>query len=265
MKHDAGSTDWIEAFYTAAVEWWGESWYEGENLADRLALVQCYGVGKRVLELAAGTGETAAYLCEHGYSVHATDLCDANIALMKRMQSKYPKLQVSQGDHHSVSLPGGFGTVCMFEAFGIGTDAEQRVLLRRIASEWLSDDGVAILDVYHPYMPIRANGTSLRLDRLPDVPGSVDMTEYSKYDPMHGRWIDVWEPRNKPEASRIQSIRCYTPADLLLLLEGTGLSVRALLFKGKELNWASNEVSDANPFDNEDRQYSYVAVLGKAR
>ncbi len=45
------------------------------------------------------------------------------------------------------------------------------------------------------------------------------MTERSFYDTVLGRWIDEWEPVGDIAKTRRQSIRCYTPADLLLLLE----------------------------------------------
>lgn len=70
MIHQENKRDWIKAFYDSAVEWWGDSWYDGENLQGRLELVQSYGsqTDKRILELGAGIGETAEYLCTHGYS-----------------------------------------------------------------------------------------------------------------------------------------------------------------------------------------------------
>ena len=264
MIHKEGQTDWIQSLYSSAVEWWGESWYEGENLKDRLDIVKKYGKGNEVLELAAGTGETAAYLCEHGYSVTAVDLCKANISLMNKMRIKYKTLSVIEANMLELQLDRKFPTVCIFEAFGLGSDKEQRILLKKIADEWLADDGVLVMDVYHPFMPMRSAGSKLELDKLPDVPGSVDMTDYTYFDPVKCRWIDVWEPRQNKTSAKVQSIRCYTPADFLLLTENTGMRLEKLEFRGKNLEFHTDEVSTENIFDNDDRWYSYLAVMKKA-
>ncbi len=100
MKHKEGDTEWIKSFYDAAVEWWGESWYDGENIKGRLDIVKKYASEKdeRILELAAGTGETAAYFCDNGYSVLAVDICRKNIELLTNIQKERPNLQVAEGD-----------------------------------------------------------------------------------------------------------------------------------------------------------------------
>lgn len=262
--------DRIRAFYEAAAGWWGESWYDGENLQARLDLVERYGfadTGRRqaeeILELGAGTGETAAFLCDHGYSVVAVELCRRNIELLQRFQRTRPALRVMEGDYLTIGLDGRFPVVCVFEAFGLGSDRDQRSLLRRISREWLAPGGIAILDVYHPYGPIRDAGTARRLDRLGNVPGSVDMTEYCRYDGIHNRWIDIWEPVHDKAAAQTQSIRCYTPDDLRLLLEGTGLGIETLLFRGRTVDLDPEGSGSVNPFENADNQYSYVAILRK--
>lgn len=77
---------WVTEFYDSAAEWWGYSWYEGENLGSRLAKVQRFAgaAPKNLLELGAGTGETAAYLAAAGYTVTAVDISAKNFALLSR-------------------------------------------------------------------------------------------------------------------------------------------------------------------------------------
>lgn len=266
MEHQAHCADWKKDFYASAAAWWGESWYGGENLPGRLALVQQFARPQdhRLLELGAGTGETAAYLCDHGFVVTAVDLCRENVALIQATAQTRPGLRAVEGDFLSVPLAEKFPLVCMFETFGMGSDRDQKRLLRRIRREWLEDGGTLILDVYHPSGPIKAAGSRLSLDRLENVPGSVDMTEYSHYDGVLGRWMDTWEPVQDPASARTQSIRCYTPADFLLLLSGSGLRVRQMLFQGQPLNFADDAVRPIDPFAAPNVDYTYTVILQKA-
>jgi hypothetical protein len=52
MKHHESEVDWIQSFYDSAVDWWGASWYNGENLPGRLDIIRQYGNqdDKRILE-----------------------------------------------------------------------------------------------------------------------------------------------------------------------------------------------------------------------
>ncbi|MEW6403127.1 MAG: class I SAM-dependent methyltransferase [Chloroflexota bacterium] len=264
MNQKEGDRDWIKSFYAAAAEWWGVSWYDGENLDSRLDIVKKYASekDKRILELAAGTGETAAYFCDHGYSVLAVDICHKNIELMLSIQKERPHLQIMEGDFLKIHIQEQFPTVCMFESFGFGSDQEQQRLLRRISGDWLTPNGVLILDVYHPVGPIGADGTKRELDKLENIPGSVDMTEYSYYDPIKSRWIDIWEPRNDKESAKTQSLRCYTPADFILLVENCGLSIEKMLYNGQEFDYETTEVVSDDLF-NDDRNYSYTVIMRK--
>lgn len=47
---------------------------------------------------------------------------------------------------------------------------------------------------------------------------AVEQIERCHYDPVHSRWIDEWQPAEKPENTLAQTIRYYTLADLLLYL-----------------------------------------------
>ena len=267
MEYDVNDRSWITAFYDSAAEWWGESWYEGENLEPRLDQVKRLAgePPKRLLELGAGTGETAAFLAAAGYSITAVDLSEKNYALIKKVSTKLPGVTAINGDFLTMEIPGKFDAVCMFESFGLGTDSDQRRLLKRIASEWLTPEAVAILDVYLPYGPIMISGTSQSLDRLEGIPGSVDMTERSFFDPVLGRWIDEWEPVGNPAAIRRQSIRCYTPADFLLLLEGTGLEIIHSEFAGQKFDPLPDKITDKSPLMEYEKNYAYTVVLSKVK
>jgi hypothetical protein len=145
------------------------------------------------------------------------------------------RLQVVQEDFYTVRLEGRFDVVCCWEVFGLGSDADQRRLLGRIAREWLAPDGCVLMDVYSPSRPARDAGTEQRRAPLPGVPGSVEMIERCHFDPLHSRWTDEWVPVADPSAALAQTLRCYSPADFLLLLEGTGLALERLEVDDREV------------------------------
>ncbi|GEM_PF-440892 len=267
MKHLTQDHDRIRSFYEKAIRWWGVSWYDGENLKNRLDLIIRYAGNceKRILELGAGPGETAAFLCDQGYSVLAVDLCPGNIGSLRHLAIQRPGLRCLEGDFLTVNISESFPIVCMFETFGLGSDRDQKALLRRISDQWLIPGGVMIMDVYHPIGPIQASGTRRELDRLEHVPGSVAMTDYSFYDPVKNRWIDIWEPREDKASTATQSIRCYTPADFMLVADGSGLTPEKMLYKGNEFDFDIEEPVVENIFENAgaDRIYSYQVVLRK--
>lgn len=57
-----------------------------------------------------------------------------------------------------------------------------------------------------------------------------------------------------------QTIRCYTPADLLLLLEGTGLSLKEIEVKGEPVDWNSGGIVTDGPLM---KAYAYQVMLMK--
>lgn len=267
MSHQANDRTWVKEFYDSAAGWWGESWYDGENLEPRLAQVKRF-IGnppRHLLELGAGTGETAAYLAAAGYKVTAVDISDKNYDFLCKVRERYPDVSPIKGDFLSTAISGQFDAVCMFESFGMGTDMEQRHLLKRIAQEWLAPGGVVLMDVYHPFGPVRLAGSSQSLDRLEHVPGSVDMTERSYYDAVLGRWIDEWEPVNDVASARRQSIRCYAPADLLLLLEGTGLKIDHTEFAGEAFDANPVEVYAHSILQDYEKNYAYTVIMSKLK
>ncbi len=98
-----------------------------------------------------------------------------------------------------------------------------------------------------------------RLDALEEVPGSVAMIERCHYDLVNARWIDEWQPVEQPEHTLAQSIRYYTPADLLLLLEDSGLSIQHLEIEGEVLDVYTNQLVIGKDWFKVD--YSYLVQL----
>ena len=54
------------------------------------------------------------------------------------------------GDFYQVELKKSFDLITYWDGFGIGTDQEQRSLLKRI-HKWLKKDGMALIEVYTPW------------------------------------------------------------------------------------------------------------------
>ena len=191
------SNDWTKDFYDRAAIWWGsDPQAEGVHAARTQTIERLCGAGaKRILELGAGPGATAATLADLGHTVVAIELSPLR-AQYARELAKIPRqgsLTILEADFYTVDLNARFDVICCWEVFGLGSDADQRRLLKRIAREWLAPNGSALVEVYNPIRPARDAGTEERLAPLKGVPGSVEMFERCHFDAVHGRWIIEWD------------------------------------------------------------------------
>jgi len=240
------SSSWVRDFYDQTGIWWGaDSDIPDEDLARGAAIERLGGAGpKRVLELGCGAGHSAAAAADYGHDVTGIDLSPRRIGQAKKLLNKphIGRLEFQEADFYTVELAGKFDVVTYWDGFGIGTDADQRRLLRRIAKEWLAPGGCALIDVASPLWVMRREGTVQRLAPLPGVPGSVEMDRRYRFDPLHCRWIDEWQPVAAPQEALAQTIRCYTPADFLLLLEGTGLALQGLEVEGEAIDFRTDRI-----------------------
>lgn len=253
--------DWIKGFYDQAGIWWGEDPQEPGVHEARVATVErlCGPGSKRVLDLGAGPGVTAAALADAGHDVVAVELSDRAVYAHKLAALPHKgSLAVVHGDFYTIRLKQRFDVVCCWEVFGLGGDADQRRLLRRIARTWLAPGGSVLMDVYCPFRPARDAATEEVLSPLPGVPGSVEMIERCHFDPVHCRWTDEWQPTAEPQKALAQTLRCYSPADLLLLLEGTGLSLRHMEVDGAELPLVDGRITAGGPLL---QAWSYLVKL----
>jgi SAM-dependent methyltransferase len=257
--------EWVLDFYEQAGIWWGG---EPEGLGSHTARVErveaLMGKGPfRVLDLGAGPMRTAAAFAKAGHDVTAVELSPIRAALGKEVDlSRAPgKVEMVVGDYYEVVLDGKFDAVCCWDGFGVGSDSDQRRLLRRISGDWLKEGGISFVDVFNTYFLSRLDGTEEHLNPLIGVASSVEMTRKSHFDPVNCKWIDEWEPVGNKEAALSQVIRCYSPADFMLLLEGTGLdlirtecSEDAFDLPGSRLQAKDCSLKDV---------YSYLALLRK--
>ena len=74
------------------------------------------------------------------YPIEISDRCDFS----RQHQEKFPEsLSFHKEDFYTAKLQEKFDAVCYWNGFGIGTDADQRQLLKRISDEWLNPHGKA--------------------------------------------------------------------------------------------------------------------------
>jgi SAM-dependent methyltransferase len=220
--------DWVEEFYRCQNEWFGIYLVDVEDAhRERAELINKMTdlLPKSILELGAGGGQTAISLAELGHQVTMVELLEESTNHAKRLASEMEvNLEVVQGDFYAVELDQTFDLICYFDSFGIGTDEDQRRLLKRIHS-WLKPNGTVIIEIGATwYWAGIANGRSIDLGAC--------IRQYA-FDATNSRLIDSWWRKDDPETIVNQSLRCYTPVDIKMLLEGTGLKMNAIEAGGK--------------------------------
>lgn len=80
------------------------------------------------------------------------------------------------------------------------------------------------------------------------------------FDPEQSRWIDEWQPFEHPELTLAQTLRCYSPADLMLLLENTGLKIVRLEENGEEIMISENKLRKGTSVLDD---WNYLVLLKK--
>jgi len=219
------SMDWVRSFYEKQHQWAGVCSGPVEDVHRRRArLIVCPGRKPpyRILELGCGGGQSAVALAELGHEVVGIDLLPAAIQHARALGARTPGVSVAwvEADFYHFDPLGDFDVVCSFDGFGVGTDADQRRLLKRVAS-WLRPTGCAFIDIYNPSYWEQQAGKAMSWR---------DVSRRYDYDREGSRMLDTWWPAGHPELAVTQSLRCYAPEELRSLIDGTGLSlVKALL------------------------------------
>jgi SAM-dependent methyltransferase len=225
---------------------------------------QIYGHAPlEILDLGSGPGATAAAMANAGHRVTAVEFASSRAAFARELADgvRIGSLVVMEEDFYTVQLEKKYKLVTCWDGFGVGTDDDQRRLLKRISTEWLVRDGSALIEIFNPFKAAREAGTEQRLAPLENVPGSVAMTNRYFYDPVTSRWIDEWDPVDHPEDTLAQTLRCYSPVDLVLLLEGTGLKLAKMFQDGKEISFSDQRIHKESAVLND---WEYLVQLTKA-
>jgi hypothetical protein len=152
---------------------------------------------KRILELGTRAGLRASALAERGHVVVAVP-----------------------GDFSRVELLGRFDVVGHFGGFGTGSDDDQRGLLRRI-SRWMEPRGCVLIEVMTPWYGARMSG---QLEEAAHGDGPHELA----FDADGCRVQVRTAPYGDHADAVTRAVRCYSPADLRLLLEGTDLALDSL-------------------------------------
>ena len=221
--------EWVPEFYRKQYEWadWRRRWGDFDPAAPNPhveAVGRLAGPGpKRILELGAGTGTTAAALAHAGHDVVTVELqtmLAEHITTLARDVGR-GSLRSIAGDFYEVDPGGPFDVVAYFDGFGIGDDDDQRRLLHRIAG-WLRVDGCALIDILTPWYFAKTAGSE---EEFPEGSG---IRYREGYDAEGSRMTErMWQTGHEEDAVT-QSLRCYAPVDLRLLLEGTALDLTEL-------------------------------------
>ena len=149
--------DWVESFYSTRSRWFGPTGIFAEHRARAADIKRLCGPGpKRILELGAGSGSTAAAMADLGHAVVAVELSPVRVSVARDLAKNRPSVAVLEADFYSVDLQGSFDVVCYWDGFGMGSDDDQRRLLRRVRHEWLAPAGTMLLDVFSPSLLGRA-------------------------------------------------------------------------------------------------------------
>jgi SAM-dependent methyltransferase len=220
------SMDWVPEFYRRQYEWsdWRNRWADFDPAAldpHVDAVRRLAGAGpKRILELGPGTGSTAAALAHAGHDVVTIELQSMlaeHIAELARGVEGGSLLSLT-GDFYEIDPGGPFDVVAYFDGFGLGTDEDQRRLLRRIGG-WLTPGGCGLIDVLTPWHFAKTAGGE---EEFPEGSG----VHYREgFDADGSRMTEEMWRAGEEDDVVTQSLRCYSPADLRLLLEGTDLGL----------------------------------------
>lgn len=115
--------------------------------------------GKRVLDVACGTGRHTAWLCDKGARVTAVD---ANPAMLAIARAKLPHLDCREGDVARLPVEDGSFDVVLNALVMEHIEAVEPVLVE--AHRALASGGALVLSVYHPWFLLKGVPTHFRSD-----------------------------------------------------------------------------------------------------
>lgn len=217
--------DWLNDFYSKQYKWSTEHNVLDPNdlRYDLLDKVSAHHPkpNSTILDLGSGLGQFAIAVAKEGFHVTALELTNEGVAFTKEMAKKYNVehfITVIQGDFYEVELDQAFDFVCYWDGFGIGTDEDQEKLLNRI-STWLKPNGTGLIDLYTPWYWAKVAGKQMRI-------GGIER-QYG-FEAEECRMTDTWWLYGRPDEKVTQFLRCYSPADLRLLLRHTDLNLKSV-------------------------------------
>ncbi|MFJ7973541.1 SAM-dependent methyltransferase [Psychrobacillus sp. NPDC096389] len=210
--------EWVKNFYDKQFRLYAEG-LTGPNEEHEEILTKIETLASKpfqsILELGAGGGEFAITAAKKGYDVTAVELVPSRVDFMRKLKSEHDligDLEILEEDFYEIELSKSFDVVCYLDGFGVGEDQDQRKLLKRMG-KWLKPDGCILIDIYTPWYWASVAGQEMMVGSKP--------RKYD-FDFMGCRMLDTWFDGDEKVT---QSLRCYSPQDLNMLLEDIGLKL----------------------------------------
>ena len=233
---------------------WSQIYFRGihDSDIDKVAWVESVTGRKQksILELGAGGGQFAVTASMAGYLVTAVEIEPEFVKYIRELADSQhqEKLRIIQGDFHKIEIDRKFDLICYWDGFGVGSDDQQIRLLTKINS-WLSENGSALIDIYTPwYWATKAYGVTQKLGNA--------IRKYG-FDFEANCLVDTWWHSEDPEIQKEQRLRCYSPADLGLLLADLDLEIEAI-YPGGSVDYEAGVYEPEVPLE---RAMSYTVHL----
>ncbi|MBE7098642.1 class I SAM-dependent methyltransferase [Bacillus cereus] len=166
-----------------------------------------------MLELGAGNGGFARAMAKLDVKMTTVELVPELVMFAK--EHSINDIVIHCADFYKINFEEKFDVVSYLDGFGVGSDDEQLILLKRIKN-WMKDDGCALIDIYQPLYWKKVSGQEMSL--------SSAMRKY-EYDCINERMLDHWWHPNNQNDIVTQSLRCYTVDEISNLCAEAGLSI----------------------------------------
>lgn len=191
-----------------------------DDLVEKVVKQLSQSSGK-LLELGAGNGQFAVAAAKAGFDTTVIELvpeCVQQIRQLQEVHDVQDGLTIIEGDFYTVPLDDQFDVICYWDGFGVGSDEDQQKLLTRI-NNWLVPGGCAFIDIYTPWYWAKTAGQKMKVQEIERV---------YEFEPFGCRMLDTWWVTSNPTEKITQSLRCYSPADLELLLPSKQLHLELI-------------------------------------
>ena len=245
--------DWTQLFYQRQNDLTGI--YAGDiqdHHIQKVNLIKQHApTEKNILELGVGGGQVACASALAGYNVTAIELTPSLVTHARNLVAQHylQNITIINDNFYTLTLNKTFDIITYWDGFGIGTDEEQIKLLGRCAS-WLNPEGLIIMDVMTPWYWAQASGQSMAFGEA--------QRRYD-FDAEACRMLDSWWHSDSPDNKVTQSLRCYSPTDLQILLKETDLQLVDIIETGGMIDYSTGQYT---AHANLHKAMSYVAKIG---
>ena len=184
--------------------------------------------GRRLLDVACGTGRHARAFADLGYDVTAVDLNEELLAVGR--ESAGDRVRFVQGDMTALDVDGGpFDLVtCLFDSIGYAQENDLVVAALRSLGRHVAPGGATVVEFLHA--PAIVRGAEARRVRQVALPDGRELTRVSETTLDVERMVMRvrYELSVEDEqSSETQANRVFSVPEMRLLAEMAGLDVRA--------------------------------------